>query len=156
MHGEILSALCASCGGRESIGAEDITLESVLPQQLRGHPERCGPMWFGSARCPTTWNPFITCLGKCDLFISIGTSGTVYPAASFVVEARRVGAHTVELNLEPSEGISAFREAVHGRATEVVPAYVERLLSRSKVSTVESSPSGAGKVDERRGHDRIG
>ena len=65
----------------------------------------------------------------CDLFISIGTSGNVYPAAGFVAEARGGGARTVELNLEPSEGISHFDEAIHGKATEVVPAYVERLLN---------------------------
>ena len=68
-------------------------------------------------------------IAACDLFISIGTSGNVYPAAGFVEEARHAGARTIELNLEPSEGFSLFSEAVHGRATEVVPAFVERLLS---------------------------
>ena len=68
-------------------------------------------------------------LADCDLFISIGTSGNVYPAAGFVAEARGAGAHTVELNLEPSAGITLFKEAIHGKATEVVPAYVERLLN---------------------------
>jgi NAD-dependent deacetylase len=67
-------------------------------------------------------------LMQADLFISIGTSGNVYPAAGFVAEARANGAHTVELNLEPSEGIGSFAEAIHGPATAVVPAYVERLL----------------------------
>ena len=67
-------------------------------------------------------------LAACDLFMSIGTSGTVYPAANFVLEATASGAHTVELNLEPSERYGGFREAIHGRATEVVPAYVDRLL----------------------------
>ena len=67
-------------------------------------------------------------LAACDLFLSIGTSGTVYPAASFVLEAGQAGARTVELNLEPSEGIDGFQEAIHGRATEVVPAYVDKLL----------------------------
>jgi NAD-dependent deacetylase len=67
-------------------------------------------------------------LAEADLFLSIGTSGNVYPAAGFVAEARRAGAHTVELNLEPSKGASLFREAHHGAATEVVPMYVERIL----------------------------
>jgi len=62
------------------------------------------------------------------LFVSVGTSGSVYPAAGFVAEARAAGAHTVELNLEPSEGASLFAEAFYGLATEVVPAYVERLV----------------------------
>jgi NAD-dependent deacetylase len=69
-------------------------------------------------------------LTACDLFVSVGTSGNVHPAAGFVAEARAVGAHTVELNLEPSVGISMFAEAIHGRATEVVPAYVDSLLAR--------------------------
>jgi NAD-dependent deacetylase len=67
-------------------------------------------------------------LARCDLFVSVGTSGNVYPAAGFVQEARGGGAHTVELNLEPSEGASLFAEHVHGPATRVVPDFVERLL----------------------------
>ena len=67
-------------------------------------------------------------LGACDLFISIGTSGTVYPAAGFVMEARAAGAHAVELNLEPSDGADLFLERIEGQATEIVPAYVDRLL----------------------------
>ena len=57
-------------------------------------------------------------LSACDLFVSIGTSGAVYPAAGFVAEARAAGAHTAELNLEPSEGASHFAEAVYGPATK--------------------------------------
>jgi NAD-dependent protein deacetylase/lipoamidase len=68
-------------------------------------------------------------LAAADLFVSIGTSGNVYPAAGFVAQARAHGAHTVELNLEPSEGASIFAEAIHGPATKIVPAYVDRLLS---------------------------
>jgi NAD-dependent deacetylase len=71
-------------------------------------------------------------LGACDLFVSIGTSGTVYPAAGFVAEAQRAGAHTVELNLEPSEGASLFAETHYGPATEIVPAYVATLLQGDK------------------------
>ena len=67
-------------------------------------------------------------LAEVKLFLSIGTSGNVYPAAGFVAEARSNGAHTVELNLEPSEGASHFHEKIAGRATEIVPAYVEKLL----------------------------
>jgi NAD-dependent deacetylase len=67
-------------------------------------------------------------LSRCDLFMSIGTSGTVYPAAGFVLEARAAGAHTVELNLEPSDGADLFLERLEGPATEVVPEYVDRLL----------------------------
>ena len=67
-------------------------------------------------------------LAQCGLFLSVGTSGTVYPAAGFVREAALHGTPTVELNMEPSDGASLFDEAVHGPATEVVPAFVDRLL----------------------------
>jgi NAD-dependent deacetylase len=67
-------------------------------------------------------------LRHCDLFLSIGTSGMVYPAAGFVAEAASEGAHTVELNLDPSEGASLFAEKRYGPATDVVPAYVDDLL----------------------------
>jgi NAD-dependent deacetylase len=67
-------------------------------------------------------------LEKADLFISIGTSGNVYPAAGFVQEANQAGAHTVELNLEPSMGQSNFAEKRYGRAGDIVPAFVEQLL----------------------------
>jgi NAD-dependent deacetylase len=69
-------------------------------------------------------------LADCDLFIAIGTSGQVYPAAGFVEEVRRHGrAHTVELNLEPSAVNSGFAEHRRGPASEVVPRYVDELLA---------------------------
>ena len=69
-------------------------------------------------------------LDTCDLFLSIGTSGNVYPAAGFVADVRQRGqAHTVEINLEPSQGHSLFAETVYGRAAEVLPPYVEDLLA---------------------------
>ena len=63
----------------------------------------------------------------CDLFVSIGTSGTVYPAAGFVAEARAGGAHTLEFNLEPSEGV--FHERRYGQATMTVPQFVDEILA---------------------------
>jgi NAD-dependent deacetylase len=70
-------------------------------------------------------------LARCALFVSIGTSGNVYPAAGFVAEARAQGrARTVELNLDPSQGASLFHEAVYGPASRIVPEFVERLLAR--------------------------
>ncbi len=127
MHGEILKALCGACGQRHSIGHSDLTLETACPACAERGSMRPDVVWFGEM--PYHMDRIYEALGACDLFLSIGTSGTVYPAAGFVAEARRTGARTVELNLEPSEGISAFHEAIHGRATEVVPAYVDRLLS---------------------------
>jgi NAD-dependent deacetylase len=69
-------------------------------------------------------------LDRCGLFVSIGTSGNVYPAAGFVSETRARGTPSVELNLEPSEGASSFSRAIRGRASEIVPAFVDDLLKR--------------------------
>jgi len=68
-------------------------------------------------------------LGDADLFVAIGTSGTVYPAAGFVGEARAMGIPTLELNLEPSDTAGIFDEARFGPATEIVPAWVDEALS---------------------------
>ncbi len=136
MHGEIMKALCAACGRRHPIGHSDLTLETICPICAKPGVMRPDVVWFGEM--PYQMDRIYDALGGCDLFISIGTSGTVYPAAGFVMEARRAGAHTVELNLEPSEGISIFHEAIHGRATEIVPAYVDRLLGAARGSATAS------------------
>ncbi|MEQ1672865.1 MAG: Sir2 family NAD-dependent protein deacetylase, partial [Hyphomicrobium sp.] len=84
-------------------------------------------VWFGEM--PYHMERITRLLSNCDLFISIGTSGNVYPAAGFVAASRKSGAHTVELNLEPSQGASLFAKAIYGPATAVVPAYVDRLIN---------------------------
>jgi NAD-dependent protein deacetylase/lipoamidase len=129
MHGEIFKALCSGCGSRQAIGQEDLTLKTVCSACGKRGRMRPDVVWFGEM--PYYMEKIYAALSGCDLFISIGTSGTVYPAAGFVLLARQAGAHTVELNLEPSEGVSDFNEVIHGRATEIVPAYVQKLLSAS-------------------------
>jgi NAD-dependent deacetylase len=125
MHGELGRALCAHCGA--SFPWEgDLSIETRCPACGETEAMRPDVVWFGEM--PREMDRIYEALGACDLFISIGTSGAVYPAAGFVAEARAAGAHTVELNLEPSDGASHFAEAIYGPATEVVPAYVERLL----------------------------
>jgi NAD-dependent deacetylase len=126
MHGEILQSLCAHCGARRP-WEDDLTVALVCDSCGRSGGMRPDVVWFGEM--PYRMDEIYAALSMCDLFISIGTSGAVQPAASFVAEARATGAHTVELNLEPSAGISMFAEAIHGKATEIVPAYVDRLLS---------------------------
>jgi NAD-dependent deacetylase len=84
-------------------------------------------VWFGEM--PREMERIAEALAACDLFVAIGTSGTVYPAAGFVAEAAGAGAHTVELNLDPSEGARLFAESHYGQASVVVPEYVERLLA---------------------------
>ena len=125
LHGLLRSAWCTACDNRHPWTG---------PLADRPGCPTCGGtwlrpdvVWFGEV--PRDMDRIYAALGACDLFVSIGTSGTVYPAAGFVMEARAAGAHTVELNLEPSEGASLFAEAIYGPATEVAPAFVERLLS---------------------------
>jgi NAD-dependent deacetylase len=130
MHGEIAKALCAECGARAHWGLADITLASECATCGARGRMRPDVVWFGEM--PYHMERIAEALDACDLFLSIGTSGTVYPAAGFVAGARRAGAYAVELNLEPSEGASLFHEAIQGRATEVVPDYVERLLSEAQ------------------------
>jgi NAD-dependent deacetylase len=67
-------------------------------------------------------------LRRADLFVSIGTSGAVYPAAGFVQTARYCGARTLEINLQPSLGSILFDESRTGPAATLVPAWVEHLL----------------------------
>jgi NAD-dependent deacetylase len=125
MHGELLKALCARCGTRHA-WEEDLGIDTLCPGCGRPGGMRPDVVWFGEM--PYHMEAIAEALAAADLFLSIGTSGNVYPAAGFVAEARDHGAHTVELNLEPSEGVSLFAETMHGPATQIVPAYVEMLL----------------------------
>jgi len=125
MHGELLKAWCLSCDTRQP-WHDDLSIETACPACKRVGRMRPDVVWFGEM--PYQMERIQTALEDCDLFLSIGTSGNVYPAAGFVAEARAAGAHTVELNLEPSEGRRLFAEAHHGPATRIVPTYVERLL----------------------------
>jgi NAD-dependent deacetylase len=74
-------------------------------------------------------------LQRCDLFLSIGTSGAVYPAAGFVQTARYCGAHCFEINLDPSQGSIFFHESRMGRAGDLVPEWVEEVLGLSQELT---------------------
>jgi len=126
MHGEITRALCAECGHREQWGMADITPETTCAACGTIGRMRPDVVWFGEM--PYQMESIFGLLARTDLFVSIGTSGTVYPAAGFVDIAREAGAWTLELNLEPSEGVSLFHHAVQGKATQHVPALVEQIL----------------------------
>jgi NAD-dependent deacetylase len=128
MHGQHAQVLCYHCQAREPWGhnAPDLSVELTCHACGRKGGLRPDVVWFGEM--PYHMERIGEELAQADLFLSIGTSGNVYPAAGFVAEARANGAHTVELNLEPSEGASLFHERRHGPATELVPAYVSRLL----------------------------
>jgi len=128
MHGQHNQALCNHCQARHPWGREQPDLAVGLACTTCGKTGGLRPdvVWFGEM--PYLMDRIYEELAAADLFLSVGTSGNVYPAAGFVAEARRSGAHAVELNLEPSEGASLFHEAHHGAATKVVPMYVERIL----------------------------
>ena len=125
MHGELLKSRCSYTDiifEQET----DIDSETLCPccdamGRLRPHI-----VWFGEM--PLYMEQIYHALEQCDLFIAIGTSGHVYPAAGFVDVANASGAHTVELNLEPSQIANAFKESRLGRASELVPQYLRTLL----------------------------
>lgn len=127
MHGELLKARCTHC----HVVAEwraPLSVGTACPSC--GHAAGLRPhvVWFGEM--PLEMERIYMALDSCGLFVSIGTSGNVYPAAGFVDEVSRRGhAHTVELNLEPSSGTDLFDEAIHGPASEIVPAFVDRVLT---------------------------
>ncbi|MCT2398095.1 NAD-dependent deacylase [Novosphingobium mangrovi (ex Huang et al. 2023)] len=125
MHGEHLNAWCTSC---------DVRSPWTGPLIDRPACPACGDtalrpdvVWFGEV--PYHMEEIFSALREANLFVSIGTSGAVYPAAGFVRNARDLGAATLELNLEPSQGSLWFEEARHGPATELVPAWVETMLA---------------------------
>ncbi len=127
MHGELLKARCLACGS-VSPWRQPMTRDSLCPACGAEGTLRVQVVWFGEM--PLEMDLIYEALGACDLFVSIGTSGNVYPAAGFVAEARANGrARTVELNLEPSEGFTLFDEHHHGPAGSEVPAFVERILA---------------------------
>ena len=125
MHGELLKMRCVNSGAvydiRREISVDDSCQCCNQSATLRPHI-----VWFGEM--PMHMDAIYQALCECDLFVAIGTSGNVYPAAGFVQQAALAGAHTIELNLEPSAVESAFDEHIYGTATTQVPAFVRRVL----------------------------
>lgn len=126
MHGEMTRMLCTHCDARLP-WTEDLSADLACPECELIGGMRPNVVWFGEM--PYEMERISEAIAACDLFVSIGTSGNVYPAAGFVAGALEAGAHTVELNLEPSDTASYFAERRQGPATEIVPAYVEELLA---------------------------
>ncbi|GGB71213.1 NAD-dependent deacylase [Blastomonas aquatica] len=125
MHGTHLTAWCLACDARpewrDPLIHRPACPECGTPGQLR--PDI---VWFGEM--PYEMERIYEAVGNCDLFVSIGTSGAVYPAAGLVREARARGAMTLELNLDPSQGSHFFHESRHGPASLLVPAWVDEVL----------------------------
>lgn len=132
MHGELSKARCERCG--EVFPWED-DLSIDMPCHACMEPGGLRPhvVWFGEM--PFEMGRIYETLGRASVFVSIGTSGNVYPAAGFVEEVRvHSGARTIELNLEPSEGATLFAERRYGLASEIVPRFVDELIAASAAS----------------------
>ncbi len=125
MHGELLKMFCTRSKQVYSI-RNDINHSDICECCNKPGTLRPDIVWFGEI--PYHMDEISDALSRCDLFISIGTSGNVYPAAGFVSMANQVGAHTVEINLEPSLGQSRFKEKIYGKAGDVLPKYVGNLI----------------------------
>jgi NAD-dependent deacetylase len=129
MHGSLLSARCLGSDSCSTIFTDlDHTNQCDCCQPTS--TMRPDIVWFGEI--PKYMQQIEECLTQADLFISIGTSGTVYPAAGFVSLSNQSGAHTVELNMEPSSGQNEFTEKHYGPATELVSKFVNTLLKGVK------------------------
>ena len=126
MHGELLKARCCTSAKVVDHKGDIVTGDDCrccdTPAQLRPHI-----VWFGEM--PLEMDTIELALEKSDLFIAIGTSGNVYPAAGFVQAARMYGAHTLEINLDPSQVENEFAEKRYGKASIEVPALVAELLA---------------------------
>ena len=128
MHGRDGEIRCMNCG---TVTESDIDLSpaSICPHCKAVGELRPDIVWFGEM--PMHMDEIYAVLERCGLFLSIGTSGEVYPAAGFVMDVRRHNhrAHTVELNIEPTDDRTLFHEHIYGPATLTVPPYVERVLA---------------------------
>ncbi len=126
MHGALKQAWCLGCDTRSGWSAD---LGDGPPCPACGAAGQMRPdiVWFGEM--PYRMEAIEAALARADLFVSIGTSGAVYPAAGFVRSARHHGARTLELNLDPSDGSIFFEETRLGPASALVPAWVEEILA---------------------------
>jgi len=126
MHGTHLTAWCLACDARPAWRGPLID-RPACPACGTAGQMRPDVVWFGEM--PYGIERIYAALGAADLFVSIGTSGAVYPAAGLVREARAAGTRTLEINLEPSQGSAWFDETRHGPAGTLVPQWVEEMLA---------------------------
>lgn len=128
MHGSLVESLCADCGDVRD-WREPMTLEDRCPACKAVGTIRPNVVWFGEV--PYQMRRIEDVIPQARLFVSIGTSGAVYPAAGLVAACKQFGIPTLELNLEPAENAALFDEGRYGPATEIVPAWVEETVDRS-------------------------
>lgn len=126
MHGELLKTRCDACDALRSQDG-DLSTGEVCQDCGRAGTLRPHVVWFGET--PLFMEEIGAALRTADLFVAIGTSGSVYPAAGFVAAACFYGARTCEINLEPSDNAAVFDERIYGPASEVVPAWVDARIA---------------------------
>lgn len=131
MHGELLSAKCCKTGKAQP-WTGTLDHESACNCCYPANPMRPDIVWFGEM--PYFMDEIAEALYNADIFISIGTSGHVYPAAGFVAQAGSFGAKTIEINLEPSAVESQFEEQIYGLASLKVPEFVDKFIAMEEVS----------------------
>jgi NAD-dependent deacetylase len=126
MHGELTATRCHAC---QAVWPDRAPLvaDNACPACGAVGTARPHVVWFGET--PLWMEAIADALEEADLFVAIGTSGSVYPAAGFVAEARALGIRACEINLQPSDNARAFDERRYGPATEIVPAWVEDVLA---------------------------
>lgn len=125
MHGELLKARCVACD-IVAPWPNDLGLDTACPACASVGTMRPHVVWFGEM--PLAMDEILDALLDAELFVAVGTSGSVYPAAGFVSEARGAGIRTCEINLEPSDNARQFDERRYGPASEVLPLWAEELL----------------------------
>ena len=129
MHGELRRARCSACLALPDWDG-DFDEKTKCPACAKAGNLRPHVVWFGEM--PLYMEDIYAALARCDVFAAIGTSGNVYPAAGFVDVARNeAGAQSVELNLEKSLVASAFEVGRYGKATEIVPKWVDDIISEA-------------------------
>ena len=126
MHGEILKIRCRQTGQVYPCHRV-VDVDESCPCCERSGNLRPHIVWFGEM--PFYMDEIYLALMQCDLFVAVGTSGNVYPAAGFVQIANQAGAHTLEINLEESSMATEFAEARYGKAGDILPEWVEGLLA---------------------------
>ncbi|MDR0466622.1 MAG: NAD-dependent protein deacylase [Deltaproteobacteria bacterium] len=129
MHGELLKSRCTACGSVQK-WERDLDATDTCPDCGRTGKLRPHIVWF--EEMPLYMEEIYEALSRCTTFVSIGTSGNVYPAAGFAREARASGAHIVELNMEPTRGAELFHDGRYGLAGIIVPAWVDEVLETQK------------------------
>lgn len=127
MHGELAKSLCEHCNHSEFCDT-NLSVDAVCGACQAAGGMRPDVVWFGEM--PYEMDRIEMALSTCNIFISIGTSGDVYPASGFVRIARSLGAKTVELNLEPSSNAELFNDALYGLGSEIVPQWVQNFVGK--------------------------